>query len=327
MGLRPVDDIDRRILETLREDGRASWAELARTVDVPDSTIYRRTSALFEEGRIRVGVLPTVPAETIRLYELRLRCRPGRQLEVARKLAARTDARWVAVVTGEYGVAAELVLPLGVDVAAVIFEDIEQRDDNILGSQSSLVLHTFKLPANLQHGFVFDPGLELRELSPGDRATLAALGEDGRRSYAAVAADVGISESTIRRRTRTMLKTGAASVVTVVHPPSLGFEHEAIVRLDVLPEHIEAVARRFARHPGVHYLAATFGETALVCEIVMRTPGETYEFLNAVIGKAPGITRMTVEVELAVMKRAFLPTPWTRQAPLQLQEASDSAAG
>jgi DNA-binding Lrp family transcriptional regulator len=320
--VRSLDDIDRRILETLRDDGRASWATLARSVAVPDSTVYRRTSALFDEGRIRVGVLPTAPSESVRLYELRLRCRPGRQREVASALAARSDTRWVAVVTGEYGVGAELVVPVGVDVASVLFDDIEQRDDNILGSQSSVLLHTFKLPRNLRSGFVFDPRLELRALTDGDRATLAALRDHGRRSYAAVAAEVGISESTIRRRIGAMLKSGGAGVVTVVHPPSLGFEHEAIIRLDVLPEHLEAVAQRLAAHPAVHYLAATFGETALVCEIVMRTPGETYELLNDVIGKARGITRMTVEVELIVMKRAFLATPWTQQEPVALARAA-----
>ncbi len=325
--MRALDDIDRRILETLQEDGRVAWATLARTVDVPESTAYRRTSALFEEGRVRVGVLPTAPSEGVRLYELRLRCRPGRQRDVARALAARSDTRWVAVVTGEYGVAAELVVPVGADVAAVIFDDIEQRDDNILGSQPSMLLHTFKLPSNLMRGFVYDPDLELKELADGERALLGVLGEDGRRSYAAVAGEVGINESTIRRRVRTLLKTGRASVVTVVHPPSLGIEHEAIIRLDVLPEHLGSVARQLAKHPGVHYLAATFGETALVCEILMRTPGETYELISEVIGKARGITRMTVEVELIVMKRAFLTTPWTRQAPLELASAAGAAGG
>src|SRR5262249_1850048 len=163
----------------------------------------------------RVGVLPTAPSEGVRLYELRFRCRPGRQRDVARTLAARSDMRWVAVVTGEYGVAAELVVPLGVEAAAVLFDDIDQQDDNILGSQSSLVLHTFKLPANLKHGFVFDPAVALRELTAGDRATLASLRDDGRLSYAAVAAQVGISESTIRRRLGTMLKANDAAVVTV----------------------------------------------------------------------------------------------------------------
>jgi DNA-binding Lrp family transcriptional regulator len=323
--MRPLDDIDRRILQALVEDGRAPWTSLARVVDVPDSTVYRRTAALFDEGRVRVGLLPIVPVESARLYELRLRCRPGRQRDVARKLAERRDMRWVAVVTGDYGVAAELVVPAGAEAAAVIFDDIEQRDDNILASQSSLLMHTFKLPHNLEQGFVYDPRLEIGELAADDRALLTVLAEDGRKSYAAAATEVGANESTIRRRLRTLLRAGGAGTVTVVHPPSLGFEHEGIIRLDVLPEHLESVAEQLTQHPGVHYLAATFGETALVCEIQMRTPAETYTFINDVIGKARGITRMTIEAELIVMKRAFLPTPWTQRAPLELAESAGAA--
>src|SRR5579862_604623 len=226
-GMRPLDDIDRRILQALVDDGRAPWTTLARVVDVPDSTVYRRTAALFDEGRVRVGVLPIVPVESARLYELRLRCRPGRQRDVARKLAERRDMRWVAVVTGDYGVAAELVVPAGADPAAVIFDDIEQRDDNILASQSSVLMHTFKLPHNLEQGFVYDPRLEVGDLGADERALLAVLAEDGRKSYASAATEVGANESTIRRRLRTLLRAGGAGTVTVVHPPSLGFEHEA----------------------------------------------------------------------------------------------------
>ena len=323
--MRPLDDIDRRILQALVADGRAAWTSLARAVDIPDSTVHRRTTALFDEGRIRVGLLPIVPVESARLYELRLRCRPGRQRDVARKLAERHDMRWVAVVTGDYGVAAELVVPAGADPAAVIFDDIEQRDDNILASQSSVLMHTFKLPHNLEQGFVYDPRLDIGDLGPDERALLGVLAEDGRKSYAAAATEVGANESTIRRRVRTLLRSRGVGAVTVVHPPSLGFEHEAIIRLDVLPEHLESVADQLAQHPGVHYLAATFGETALVCEILMRTPAETYTFINDVIGKARGITRMTVEVELIVMKRAFLLTPWTQQVSLGLAQSAEAA--
>jgi DNA-binding Lrp family transcriptional regulator len=280
------------------------------------STVHRRTNALFEEGRVRVGVLPTASSkESFRLYEVRFRCRAGRQLEVARALSARHDMRWVAVVTGDYGVAAELIVPLGVDVAGVIFDDIEQNE-NILATQSSLVLRTFKAPDTVRLTFPFDPQLPIpeaaagEELDPADAAILAALRDDGRMGYAAVAAQTRISETTVRRRIRTMLGSHRAEAITITHPASLGYEHEAIIRLDVLPEHLEAVAAQLAAHPGVHHLAATFGETALVCEVLMRTPEETYAFLTETVGRARGITRMTVEVELIVMKRAFLPAPW-----------------
>jgi DNA-binding Lrp family transcriptional regulator len=315
--VRALDAIDRRILEELQADGRASPTELARLVGAPVSTVHRRTNALLEEGRVRVGVLPNASSEeSFRLYEVRLRCRAGRQRDVARVLSARSDMRWVAVVTGDYGVAAELVVPLGVDVAGVIFDDIEQ-DENILATQSSLVLQTYKGPDTVRVAFPFDPALKMpeaaaaEELDPVDAAILGALRDDGRMGFSAVAARTQMSESTVRRRIRTMLKTQRAEVISIVHPPSLGYEHEAIIRLDVVPEHLESVAEQLAEHPGVHHLAATFGETALVCEVLMHTAGETYAFLSETVARARGITRMSVEMELIVMKRGFLTTPWS----------------
>jgi hypothetical protein len=82
----------------------------------------------------------------------------------------------------------------------------------------------------------------------------------------------------------------------------------------VMPEQVETVAGELAAHSGVRHLAATFGETALVAEVLMRTPTETYGFLSETVGRGVGITRTAVEVELLVTKRAYLPTPWAVSA-------------
>src|SRR5262249_49729510 len=100
-----------------------------------------------------------------------------------------------------------------------------------------------------------------------------------------------------------------------------GYDHEAIIRLDVVPDALESVAAELCLHPGVHYLAATFGETALVGEVVMRSGAETYAFLTETVGKTKGITRMTVEVELIGLKRAFLRTPWAAHGLVELAAA------
>jgi DNA-binding Lrp family transcriptional regulator len=316
-----VDDVDRRILLALRADGRASLADLAREVEVPASTVYRRLSALLAERRAHVAVLPLADQESLRLYEVRVRCQPGRQRDVAQKLTQRHDTRWVAIVTGDYGVAAELAVPAGTEVASVLFEDIEQSDEHILGTQSSLVLHTFK-GAPSGRGFPCDAEICTQPVDPStsfdavDRDLLRLLRDDGRRSYASLAAELGASESTVRRRVNGLLEGGNAETVTIVQPASLGYDHEAILRLDVLPQHLESIAHELAAHAGVHYVAATFGETALVCELQMRSPRELYDFLVGTVGRAGGITRTSVEIELIVTKRAFVPTPWSEPAPL-----------
>lgn len=49
----PLDELDRRILDVLMEDGRASNIEIARMLGVNESTVRRRMDSLVERGIIR----------------------------------------------------------------------------------------------------------------------------------------------------------------------------------------------------------------------------------------------------------------------------------
>jgi Lrp/AsnC family leucine-responsive transcriptional regulator len=46
----PVDETDRALLQTLRENGRASWAELARQVGLSAPSVQERVRRLEERG-------------------------------------------------------------------------------------------------------------------------------------------------------------------------------------------------------------------------------------------------------------------------------------
>lgn len=48
-----LDRVDRRILQHLQRDGRASNADIAKAVHVSPATCHRRTQRLFEQGYIR----------------------------------------------------------------------------------------------------------------------------------------------------------------------------------------------------------------------------------------------------------------------------------
>lgn len=61
-----LDDIDRKILESLQRDGRLSNADLAEKVGLSASPCWRRVKAL-EEGRIIKGYVALVDAKAVGL--------------------------------------------------------------------------------------------------------------------------------------------------------------------------------------------------------------------------------------------------------------------
>ena len=52
-----MDDLDLKIIEMLRRDGRVSNAGIARSVDVSEGTVRRRLKRLIDENLIEVRVL------------------------------------------------------------------------------------------------------------------------------------------------------------------------------------------------------------------------------------------------------------------------------
>jgi DNA-binding Lrp family transcriptional regulator len=314
---RALEEIDHRILSALQCNGRAAWTEIANQTGLTVPTVARRAKALFKKNVLKVSVVSTlgfspVPAD---LYDVQLKCKPGTQRAVAQTMAARDDTRWVAVVTGDHDVCAELVVPPGRDVSQFLIDDIHLAPD-VVSAHADLVVHTFKMAEtwNRDTGDGDEKSLHVCDeshLSSADRAILEALSRDGRRSCASVAAEIGLDESTVGRRLTAMIRRGCARVVTIVQPSSLGYEHGIVLRLEVLPQHLEAAAKEVMRDPGVRYVAAMFARRSLVCEVILPHGAALYDFLRGPVAKMPGVTGMTAEIELLVVKRAFSLCPWT----------------
>jgi DNA-binding Lrp family transcriptional regulator len=318
-----LDDIDTQVIQCLQRDGRATWTQIAKQIGIPTSTAFRRGTHLLESGRILVATLPTPDTypEDARVYDVRVRCRAGSQRAVAMRFAERPDTRWVAVVTGEYDVSAEVIVPHGDDLAEVLIDQI-QHDPDVLTTDTALVLTEHQVANDWPRSYE-DASSRPRpthvcapeHLDPTDRAVLAQLRADGRRSYAAVAAALDLSENTVRRRCADLFERRCASVVTLVQPHSLGYNEELLIRLDVPPQHVDEAVNTLSHTNGVHHIASTFGVTSLVCELMLKSHQDLRTFVNEVVIRLPGLTKMAAEVELIVYKRGFLLCPWVQRDP------------
>lgn len=97
-----MDDLDRLVLATLREDGRATNASVGAKVGLTEAAVRRRVRRLQKDGTIVRFTVVTVPLgpEGIVL----IKCRPGRTGEILRDLGA--TAMEVFETSGEYDVGA-----------------------------------------------------------------------------------------------------------------------------------------------------------------------------------------------------------------------------
>jgi hypothetical protein len=100
-------------------------------------------------------------------------------------------------------------------------------------------------------------------------------------------------------------------VLTLVPASALGYESEILFWINCSPSRLESAANELVRHPGIRYLAATLGTSSLMCEVILPTTRDVFQFTTSTLAGVDGVLSWTANVELVTYKRGFVRTPWT----------------
>jgi DNA-binding Lrp family transcriptional regulator len=320
-GAEHLDELDRRIVIALQGNGRASWTEIAEQCGTSVATVARRGQQLLRDGVVRVAVMPDIMHDgEADLFILRITCAPGTQTRVLADLAHRTDLRFLSLVTGPYDILAELNVRREDSLHARIVNEV-QAIEGVLRCDTDLTLNMYKVAHDWSQQFGTGAGREPRaevhrcapiHFDPVDHKIIDLMAEDGRASFRTVATALGVNESTVRRRFETLQTRGCIHLVTLVPAAALGFESEIILSVSVAPPMLEAVARQLSTYRGVRYVAATLSQNALMCELILPTTQDVFEFTNRILGRIEGVLGWTASVVLLAVRRGFVETPWWR---------------
>jgi DNA-binding Lrp family transcriptional regulator len=312
-----LNDLDQQIVAALQTNARATWRQIAAVIGSSESTVKRRAERLVQSGSIHVTIL-TEPVSPCFPVLVQCTCKLGKGLEVARRIADRDDARFVALITGPFDVVAELIVPSNRRLASIVLEELP-KIPGITSTTTETVLRTFKTSYDWSHDVLGDRRAELEQpaAQPDDTVTpaiqddisrhiLAALRADGRCSIADLASQCHITESTARYRVDNLFTKMGIRPITLVDPGLLGYDAQLFIWLQVELAQLENVAAALASQREVRYIAATSGNSDLACEVFLPAKNDVYEFSTRVLGGLPGIQHVYRALELLTVKRAFL---------------------
>ncbi|MGH9066067.1 MAG: Lrp/AsnC family transcriptional regulator [Acidimicrobiales bacterium] len=141
-------------------------------------------------------------------------------------------------------------------------------------------------------------------LDSHDKAIIEQLQEDGRRSYAAIARAVGLSETAVRQRTQHLLETEVMQIVAVTDPLQLGFHRQAMVGIRADGSLVE-VAERLAALPEVDYVVICASSFDLLVEVVCEDDDHLLRVLDDQIRATPGVRDAETFVYLRLAKQTY----------------------
>ncbi len=136
------------------------------------------------------------------------------------------------------------------------------------------------------------------------KAIIEQLQQDGRRSYAAIGKEVGLSEAAVRQRVQRLIESGVMQVVAVTDPLQLGFARQAMVGIEVSGA-LEPVADALSEMDEVDYVVITAGTFDLLAEVVCESDEHLLELISEKIRRIHGVRRTETFMYLKLRKQTY----------------------
>ena len=120
-----------------------------------------------------------------------------------------------------------------------------------------------------------------------------------------IAAELGVSESSVRNRVTRLLADGVMQIVAATNPLKLGYGVMSMVGLRVDPAARATAAAGLEQIDEVTYLVACTGRYDLLAEVVCRDNQHLLDLLSGPIAAVPGIRSTESFGVLAVLKESY----------------------
>lgn len=134
------------------------------------------------------------------------------------------------------------------------------------------------------------------------KAIIEQLQQDGRRSAAAIAKVVGLSEAAVRQRMARLLDAGVMQVVAVIDPLTVGFRRQALIGIKAEGD-LRRIADKLSGINEVDYVVICAGSFDLLVESVCEDDDHPLMLLNDSIRAIPGVRATETFVYLRLPKQ------------------------
>jgi Lrp/AsnC family transcriptional regulator, regulator for asnA, asnC and gidA len=130
------------------------------------------------------------------------------------------------------------------------------------------------------------------------------LQRDGRRSYAALAETVGLSEAAVRQRVRRLLDENVMQIVAVTDPLTVGFTRQALVGIRA-DGNLRDIADKLAGLPELEYVVVCAGSFDILVELVCEDDEHLLRVLDDSVRSIEGVREAETFVYLRLVKQTY----------------------
>jgi len=304
-----MDELDRKLIEALQNNSRQSYTQLAKAVGVVKSTARRRLEKLISSGDIIPTALPNLEKFGYSIHTL-IGLQVDRQkiTEIAEQLCHCSSIRMLNTCTGFSDIFFRADFKSKEDLTDFI-SDYLGKLNGIAKINTMLEYKEIKRTHNRIEFSSRNRMKTLRKddfiITDADRQLIVKLQKNSRIPLKELAKDMQMSESTIHRRIKVLVNSGAIELTAVPNFTKIGYTVTCIIGIEVELSKIHDVAESLSRYSNVNYVGLYSGPMPIIVGADAFSDTMISNFVSNELLKIAGITRVSTLVSLNVLKRTF----------------------
>ena len=135
-----------------------------------------------------------------------------------------------------------------------------------------------------------------------DKRLVELLSQDARQSSQALAKQLKVSSSTVRRRIAKLVKRGTLRFAALTEPTELGFRLRALIAFDVDHEKLNQSIQALSSRPEVKGLAVTTGRFDVIALVWFTSTDTLLHFMQNEVSMMEGVRNTETFICLHVEK-------------------------
>ncbi len=302
-----ITDIDLKLISALDANGRASYAELSRSLGISISTISKKVKFLLDDKVIEIQAIPNPNrlGQTAHAF-IAIRTSVNKLEDACKRLAAFPSIDLLAAIFGRFNLFASVQFSNWDDLHNFI-------SSKIAGINGITDMEVFFAKENKKRFYRIlgshDHEKSVLKIDDIDRQIINALCTDGRSSVSYLAKMFDLSISSVSKRLSHLFEENAIRVQAHVDYNKIGFRARAFVLLRADNNMVENICKTINNFTEVQTVITLINGYDIFLAIISYDSESLYQLVNQKIAVIPGVLNAEVWIRGKNFKRYFGPLP------------------
>lgn len=148
--------------------------------------------------------------------------------------------------------------------------------------------------------------IKSKNLDALDEKLINVLKDNARQSSEKLAKKLNVSPTTVRRRLKRLLRTGAVRMVALIEPEKAGISLLTMIAFDVAQGGMESAISFLSEQSEIKWISTTTGRFDIMAEAAFHSTADLSEFLQKKLAGIKGLKDTETFVCLEVKKGKYI---------------------